>query len=298
MKTRTITAIILIAITIPLIALGGIWTVLFVCAIVAGGVIEVLKVRGIRWPKVIYFIAIAGTLGALLWVFIVDFINDPSGFVAMLKDSGAFLTYQKNFMIRTNIVYIAIYLTILLLVETVSSRFNVSDVFYIFTLSIFLSIAGQSLIFLRFHSLETIGYIFIATYACDTFALLCGKYFGKHKLAPITSPKKTWEGAIGGVTMSMVFSIVCFLIFPFKIGDISGGWIYLVIFVISLFLGIGAVIGDLIFSSIKRHFGIKDFGAIFPGHGGILDRVDSLLFNLMIFIALYACMTGGALFLN
>ena len=61
----------------------------------------------------------------------------------------------------------------------------------------------------------------------------------------------------------------------------------------SFFLAISGICGDLIFSSIKRHYNIKDFGTIFPGHGGILDRVDSLLFNVLTFVAIYALATGG-----
>ena len=297
MKTRTITAIILIALTVPFLALGGFWTVAFVCAMVIGGVLEVLRVRGTRWPLAIYIIAIAGTLGSLLWVFITYLVSNPQGFLELFTNQEAFLDFQSHYMIRTNTVYIGIFLAALLLAETVSSRFNVSDVFYIFTLSLLLSIAGQGLIFLRFNSLNAICYIFVANYACDTFALLSGKFFGKHKLAPLTSPKKTWEGAIGGVLMSTILSFVFYLIFPFNIPNISGWVVYLVVFIFSLVLGICAVIGDLIFSSIKRHFGIKDFGAIFPGHGGILDRVDSLLFNIIVFIGLYAIATGGKLFL-
>ena len=296
MKTRTITAIILIAITIPFLALGGFWTVAFMCAIVVGGVIEVLRVRGIRWPASVYIIAIAGSVGMLLWNFIVFGIQNPSGFAELFRNKEALEVFQKSYMIRINAVYIGFYLAALLLTECFSSRFTVSDVFYIFTLSLLLGIAGQVLIYLRFNDIRSIIYIFIGTYACDTFALLCGKYFGKHKLAPVTSPKKTWEGAIGGVAMSTILSFGFYCIWPFAMPQINGGWCYLTAFILSVVLGCCAVIGDLIFSSIKRHFGIKDFGSIFPGHGGILDRVDSLLFNLIAFISVYAIATGGLLF--
>jgi phosphatidate cytidylyltransferase len=121
----------------------------------------------------------------------------------------------------------------------------------------------------------------------DAFAYYFGLSFGKHKLAPIISPKKTWEGAIAGVAMAALLGTLVFVLLPF------GGFPTWLMFFISAALGAGAIIGDLIFSSIKRYFGLKDFGVIFPGHGGILDRVDSLLFNLMAFLAMIALITGG-----
>ena len=298
MKTRTITAIILIAITIPFLALGGFWTVAFMCAIVVGGVIEVLRVRGIRWPAMVYILTIAGSLGMLLWLFIVYAIQNPTSFFEIFTNKEVFLEFQKAYKIQISAVYIGFYLAALLLTECFSARFTVSDVFYVFTLSLLLGIAGQVLIYLRFNDIRSVIYIFLGTYACDTFALLSGKYFGKHKLAPVTSPKKTWEGAIGGVLMSTIISFGFYCIWPFAMPQINGGWCYLTAFILSVVLGCCAVIGDLIFSSIKRHFEIKDFGSIFPGHGGILDRVDSLLFNLIAFICVYAIATGGLLFLG
>ena len=115
----------------------------------------------------------------------------------------------------------------------------------------------------------------VAAFTSDAFALFAGMAFGKHKLAPELSPKKTVEGAVGG----FVGSVACCLIygavmqFGFQL-QVSYG-----IFAIYGALGsIVSQIGDLSFSYIKRQYGLKDFGNIFPGHGGVLDRFDSVIF--------------------
>ena len=116
---------------------------------------------------------------------------------------------------------------------------------------------------------------FIVAYMSDTFALFAGMLFGKHKLAPTLSPKKTREGAVGGV----VGAIAGCLIYGFVMSRffrLTPNYAALAVY--GLLGSPVAQIGDLSFSYIKRQYGIKDFGKIFPGHGGVLDRVDSLIF--------------------
>ncbi len=120
--------------------------------------------------------------------------------------------------------------------------------------------------------------IFLCAWLTDTFAYLSGRFFGKHKLIPQVSPKKTVEGAIGG----MIFCIITIVVYAFVIekffnanGTISAN--YIVLIVSGLFISIVSQTGDLVMSVIKRHYGLKDFGIMFPGHGGILDRFDSVL---------------------
>ena len=113
----------------------------------------------------------------------------------------------------------------------------------------------------------------------DTCAYFAGRAFGKHKLCPVVSPKKTVEGAIGGVAGDIVFCLLFTYAFS-AVMQLSVNWISLCIF-----LPIGAVasiFGDLCASIIKRQFGIKDYGNIMPGHGGVMDRFDSSLFTVPI----------------
>ncbi|HZJ86660.1 MAG TPA: phosphatidate cytidylyltransferase, partial [Erysipelothrix sp.] len=106
-----------------------------------------------------------------------------------------------------------------------------------------------------------------------------GSLFGKHKLIERISPNKTVEGAITGYIASVILSLLFARIFI----ELDQTLIYSVSFIIPII----SQLGDLTFSMIKRHYGIKDFGYIFPGHGGVLDRIDSIIFSLIAFNMLY-----------
>ena len=106
--------------------------------------------------------------------------------------------------------------------------------------------------------------------ATDTFAYFCGRFFGKHKLMPVTSPKKTIEGAVGGSLSALLLAVVAGLIY----GQVN--YVALCVYVLSA--SIVGQLGDLSLSALKRIAGVKDYGNLFPGHGGFLDRFDSILF--------------------
>jgi len=116
-------------------------------------------------------------------------------------------------------------------------------------------------------SLEVL-FLFILIWSSDTFAYLTGKFFGKHKMAPKISPKKTWEGYFGGVVLTLVLS---YFIEQYH-SDLRGNWM-----VVGFLVAAFAPLGDLVESQLKRNFGVKDSGNIIPGHGGVLDRLDSFL---------------------
>lgn len=121
--------------------------------------------------------------------------------------------------------------------------------------------------------------VFVCSWFTDTFAYFTGRAFGKHKLCPKISPKKTVEGAVGGIVIPAVFNVLMLLIFNkffFETSIIS----YWAIALISMVLSVVSMLGDLSASTIKRNFGAKDFGNLIPGHGGIMDRFDSCLFVL------------------
>jgi phosphatidate cytidylyltransferase len=110
--------------------------------------------------------------------------------------------------------------------------------------------------------------LFVLIWSSDSFAYFTGRLFGKHKMAPKISPKKTWEGFVGGV----IFTLVLGYFIEQKFPGLRGNWI-IVGFLVSVF----APIGDLVESQLKRTFGVKDSGNIIPGHGGVLDRLDSFI---------------------
>ena len=117
--------------------------------------------------------------------------------------------------------------------------------------------------------------VFVGAWVTDTFAYFTGMLFGKHKLIPEISPKKTVEGAIGGT----VFCIGAFLLYGLVVGKLFSITIpnYLSLALFGLVAAVVSQLGDLIASLIKREHGIKDYGKLFPGHGGVLDRFDSIL---------------------
>ncbi|MEG0179617.1 MAG: phosphatidate cytidylyltransferase, partial [Oscillospiraceae bacterium] len=119
----------------------------------------------------------------------------------------------------------------------------------------------------------------------DSAAYFAGRFFGKHKLAPIVSPHKTVEGAIGGVLGSVVVGMIITYVYTLMQGKFVGLPLdntsfkyYIMIAIIGVISSILGILGDLLASAIKRQCEIKDYGTIFPGHGGILDRFDSVIF--------------------
>lgn len=132
-----------------------------------------------------------------------------------------------------------------------------------------------------------VGLGFACSWLTDSFAYLVGRKFGKHKMAPVISPKKSIEGAVGGVGIAALFNVL--ILYLFVIGcknlygyDLFGGnkMVYIYIIPIAIILSVVSMLGDLAASVLKRNFGIKDYSQLLPGHGGIMDRFDSCTFVL------------------
>ncbi|MCR4989528.1 MAG: phosphatidate cytidylyltransferase, partial [Lachnospiraceae bacterium] len=135
--------------------------------------------------------------------------------------------------------------------------------------------------------------IFVCSWVCDTCAYCVGMLFGKHPLAPVLSPKKSVEGAIGGILGSAIVGfLISYFLFEKNI-DVSGmRWVTVLI------ASLGAIlsqVGDLTASAIKRNFNIKDYGRIIPGHGGIMDRFDSVIFTAPMIYFLTLLLVHGRL---
>lgn len=158
------------------------------------------------------------------------------------------------------------------------SLYSIVDSFYMIGSIFFLGMSFSLMILLRNINIETITYLFIVTMMTDTYAYLIGMLIGKHKLLESISPKKTWEGTIAG-SLFGTFIATCFYI-TFVNSNVE---LYIVI-IMTLFLSILGQFGDLFFSSIKRYYGKKDFSNLIPGHGGILDRFDSIIFVILGFM--------------
>jgi len=137
---------------------------------------------------------------------------------------------------------------------------------------------SDALIYLR--GGRSFGYLYAIVAATDSFAFLFGMKFGKRRLAPTISPKKSVEGAIAGLIGGSIVGVLA--IFVFKIANYTNPTqlilIIIIGFFLSMFISFMVQIGDLVASKMKRTFEIKDFGNIFPGHGGVIDRFDSLIY--------------------
>lgn len=134
---------------------------------------------------------------------------------------------------------------------------------------------GAYVVFFMYHMMlmnntPYVWLVYIIAFGSDTFAYFTGKFFGRHKLYPEVSPNKTIEGAIGGIIGCTILSLIYFDYLRIN------KYIYIIIFSVSA--SIFSMVGDLAASKIKRENGVKDFGNMLPGHGGILDRFDSVLF--------------------
>ncbi|KAF0226311.1 MAG: phosphatidate [Erysipelotrichaceae bacterium] len=171
------------------------------------------------------------------------------------------------------------------LISILNPWFTPSDLGYILTMILMFTGTLKS-IFIVFDDfgVNMMIFLLISTYTTDTGAYFSGFYFGKTKLNERISPKKTVEGSIGGW---LIGSISGFIFAYFMVKGFNF-WILVVMAVVFPIIG---QIGDLAFSAIKRHFKIKDFGSIFPAHGGVLDRIDSLVFNLLFFYIFISLLT-------
>lgn len=188
---------------------------------------------------------------------------------------GIFYILDNNF---ENMMYIIVIATILLLIiPIINLKYTFIDAaitligfLYVGILFSFIPLvniksSGQFLVWL----------IFIGSWVCDTAAYYSGKYLGKRKLCPEVSPKKTIEGSIGGLLGSTIGCGIFGLIVSSYVQEVQ----LIHFFLIGALCGIMGQFGDLVASSVKRYVGIKDYSNLIPGHGGILDRFDSILFN-------------------
>lgn len=249
MKKRVISAVIALLISLPLVYIGGV--PFYILAIII---------------SLLAFKEMLDLITNDYWIRLVSYIN----FLFLIGNS----IIQKNFSSILDFKVLGIILLIyglLLLFNHKNKKFNVEKCFYLIGITLFLGTAFATLIILRNMSLYYFIYVFLITIMNDTFAHSIGTLFGKHKINEI-SPNKSWEGCLGGAFFGVLISVLFYLIFINS--DID---IFLLIF-ITLFLSILGQLGDLFFSQIKRSYKIKDFSNIMPGHGGMLDRFDSVIF--------------------
>ena len=260
MKQRIISAVIALAIFIPVILHGGI--IFNIVAYLSGLVClkEFLDAKSRKSD-------VPTLMKVLAYVFM--------SLIVLYDITTISMDYSLDYRVLAGL-----FLTMLLPVVLYhdSKKYSIKDAFYMIGGVLFLGISFALLIMLRHADLKLFVFLFVITITTDTFAYVTGSLIGKHKMIPEVSPKKTWEGFFGGLIMGTFISAMFYhtCINP----DLS--WFYLID--ACVFLSVLAQFGDLAFSAMKRYFGIKDFSNIMPGHGGMLDRLDSIIFVILGFI--------------
>lgn len=289
MKKRTITAIIMLLILTPLFIIPkmfiGMQIIIGILSLIA--LYELLSNSNLELniqTKIIVYSLSVITYTSLIW------------YKGDLNTTNFFnLINYKSFLILILSTFILFIITIF------NDKFNIKDVGNILSYILYTTFGLGSIVIIRITGIEFIVLLFLTTMLTDIFAYTFGVKFGKNKLAPNISPNKSWEGSIfGTITTTIIVGTLLTLygyifkgnIFnPNNIKTILDGIssmnslnlfgkaliIYLLVFILSI-LG---QLGDLFASKIKREFNIKDFGYIFPGHGGVLDRFDSAMFVSM-----------------
>lgn len=304
MRTRIITALVLAAVVVPSIFIGNFFFFIVVLFFTVAAAVEIAKVSKIKGKikPVIYALSIISMLALVYYVFLKNIFCSLEAGVEITFDNFLYTNlFEINISEMIMILVVGMFFFISFLTEEVS----VSNVFYLVCMILICSLGFQSVMYLRYSPFEAfrpiLGEDGISTnvfkYAQSAFLLLylaigvlmndmgayfVGVFFGKHKMNPRISPKKTWEGFAGGIAISMLCSLSFALILSAFGLDIHPAlnlkhW-YLVL-AVSILMPLLGCVGDFVFSAVKRSFGVKDYSNIFPGHGGVLDRIDSILFS-------------------
>ena len=258
MKQRVISAIVAIIIVVPIVLYGGIPFYLGASVLGLIGFYEMLKARKIERdiPNIMKIVC--------MFAFIIIMMDNWGNKVLVFNSNDKLI--------------LSILLTVIPIVFFNKKKsYDINDALFMLGTIMFLGISFNHLVNIRVGSLYNFIYLVLITTMTDTFAYFTGRLIGKHKMCPSVSPNKTWEGFVGGLVFGTIISVV-FYVCAF---DFTGSVFLLVL--VSMLLSVVGQLGDLVFSSIKRHYKIKDYGNIMPGHGGVLDRLDSLLFVILVF---------------
>ena len=274
MKTRILTAIVMLALSVTILWFSE--TIVYPIAmslLVGIAAFELVRCLGQHRDL---FLSIPAILIPAGLTFLAFFADAPTAHFGMI--TVAF------FLLAVYLLAVAVFR---------AGRTTYSAIMGVMAGCFYITVAFSSMVLLRY--MENGVYLFllpfIGAWVSDTFAYFTGRFLGRHKLAPIISPKKTIEGSIGGI----VFAVGVFALYGVILS--SRGLIpnYLALCLAGLFVSILSQIGDLALSLVKREYGIKDYGKLFPGHGGVLDRFDSVIATAPVILIL-SLLEGFALF--
>lgn len=261
MKQRVITAIVILLVAIPVCVFSG--TVVFPIAMAFVGFMGVYEMLGCMKTGENSLIAAPLYGLALICPFAVRYF-------------GEFLRQNAHILILVLLLYSLYLLGVWIFSYQKNQNVDMNPLLASTLVCLYIIGATSSMVIVRDLPFGEyyLYFIFIGAWVTDTFAYFTGMLFGKHKLIPAVSPKKTIEGSVGGT----IFCIGFFIGFGALVNSLTASDISLLLVAFAgLVAAIVSQIGDLSMSVIKRTHGVKDYGKIFPGHGGVLDRFDSIL---------------------
>ncbi|HJA90266.1 MAG TPA: phosphatidate cytidylyltransferase [Candidatus Jeotgalibaca merdavium] len=256
MKTRTITGLVALLVLLPIVWYGS-WPLVLGTA--AMGVIGVSEMFAMKKKN---FWSLTGILTSLATVMIIV----PTTYLSFLPQG-----------IDITTVFFLFAMTLLVMTVLSKNDFTFDDAGVFLLAAIYIGTGFHYFLQTALFSFRMVLFVLLLIWATDIGAYLVGKQFGKTKLAPVISPNKTIEGSLGG----MVLSVICGMLFIQWYNPLNLS-IPMVI-LLAVLTSIVGQLGDLTESAYKRYFGVKDSGKILPGHGGILDRFDSMLFVMPLF---------------
>lgn len=297
MKKRTITGLIMAAILIPLLTIPVLLETFQVVVIIGViiAVFEMAKLFNSKKEKGFSF-----TFILLLVTLLVYFIT--AGFRLGTDEFDLSFSVGNNFTPIIMLVFLGVFIASIFI-----KNFKVNDIGKVFITAFFVGIGSASIVILRVMGVRFIVYLLLIASVTDIFAYIFGIKFGKHKMAPTISPKKSWEGAIAGAIIATIvagsFGLFYGELFKGELFNINNHNTILagisnlgslskveqgfIIYPLAFFGSIVGQLGDLFASKLKRNYEVKDFGNIFPGHGGVLDRFDSAFFVAMFLVAIF-----------
>lgn len=257
MKTRIISATVMLIILVPLILMGGMWFNIGLYIIAMAAVKEFLDIKDSKKPIPTFIRLIAYIFVTLLMIYGINSSSEA---------------YTLDYKLLTALVILFLFPTVL---YHERKKYSINDAFYLIGGILFLGISLSLFMTVRELGLKMFVFLVAIPVVTDIFAYVTGMLIGKHKLLPEISPNKTWEGLIGGT----IFSVFACSMFYYTC--INPEISKILLLAICTFLSIVGQFGDLVFSAIKRYFGKKDFSNLIPGHGGVLDRLDSIIFVML-----------------
>lgn len=260
MKKRILSALIMVLVFIPLLYIGGSSFAIFMSILALLSLYELLKIKD-KKDKLPFFVKICAYLMVL--------------FMSLNNMDAIDFHYMMDYRMISVIIFI---FTIPIVFIHDNQRYNISDSLYLIGSTLFLGFSFNLLIILRNYDLMYLIYLFLISTITDIFALVTGQLIGKTKLCPSVSPGKTVEGLIGGTFMGVFVASSFYHVF------MNPSYSLVMLIFITASLSLVGQIGDLVFSMIKRYYNQKDFSNLIPGHGGVLDRFDSIIFIVLAFI--------------